>query len=258
MFAEQFKYIDAKQASELLDSIEKGLTDELERLKKKKYNPNTKGADYEEVLRTFLEKYLNGAFDFFTRVGLLDVECTIQNFLKETANEFDIVAIYNNAVPKIVYERRLVPYDSVAFLVEVKQTLTLQAIRDDLLKLEKLNNIRVSKKHEKSMLNRPLRALFYYESKIDPQKLNTLLLEKEQSWDLCIILDKDVVILNKTLPLNKIVFKKDKPIWEGKNALLKGMFFASASTYIDIFKGWMVYWNLFRSVSNKPNDEELH
>ncbi len=254
---EQIKYVNAKEAGDLLDSIEKTLTIEFERIRELKYNPNTKGSDYEEVLSTFLKEYLNGAFDFFTRVGVLDDECTIHNFLKETSNEFDIVAIYQDAVPKVVFERRLVPYDSVAFIIEVKKTLTLPLIKADLEKFEKLNNIRVSQQHEKSMLNRPVRALFYCESQIDTEELTALLLNKEQAWDLCIILDREVIILNRNLPLKKVLFKSNEHLWEGKNPLLKGMFFASVSSNADIRKGWMLYWNLFRS-SAKPDGEGHH
>ena len=107
------------------------------------------------------------------------------------------------------------------------------------------------------MLDRPLRALFYCDSKIDIEELKALLLEKEHSWDLCIILDRDVIILNRNLPLNKMVFKRNEHVWEGKNPLLKGMFFASASTNADISKGWMLYWNLFRSIA-KPTGKGLH
>ena len=44
--------------------IEKGLLDEFERLRNINYNQNTKGADHEKVLSSFLLKYLNGAFNF--------------------------------------------------------------------------------------------------------------------------------------------------------------------------------------------------
>jgi hypothetical protein len=246
---EEIKCVNAKEAADLLDSIEKTLTIEFERISELKYNPNTKGYDYEEILSSFLKEYLNGAFDFFTRVGVLDNECTIHKFLKETSNEFDIVAIYQDAVPKVVFERRLVPYDSVAFIIEVKKTLTLPFIKADLKKFEKLNNIRVSKQHDKSMLNRPARALFYCESKIDKDELTNLLLEKEQAWDLCTILDKDVIILNRNLPLKKALSKGNEHLFEGKNPLLKGMFFASVSSNFDVSKGWMLYWNLFRSIA---------
>jgi hypothetical protein len=254
---EEIKHIDAKVAADLLDSIERTLTIEFEKISHLKYNPNTKGSDYEEVLSTFLKKYLNGAFDFFTRAGVLDDECIINNHLKEASNEFDIVAIYQDAVPKVVFERRLVPYDSVAFIIEVKKSLTLPYVKNDLEKFEKLNNIRISQKHNQSLLNRPLRALFYCESQIDIAELNKLLIEKELSWDICTILDKNVVIINRNLPINKMVFKSQEHIWEGKNPLLKGMYFTCTSTNVDISKGWRLYWNLFRSIAPKDG-EVLH
>ena len=246
---EKIKYVNVEEAGNLLDAIEENLKTEFEKIGREKYNPSTKGSDIEEVLSAFLREYLNGAFDFLTKVGLLDAECTIHEYLKETSNEFDIVAIYRDSIPKVVFKRRLIPYDSVAFIVEVKKKLTLPFIRADLKKFEKLNNIRISKKHENSMLTRPLRALFYCESQIDTDKLKAILSDNEESWDLCVILDKDVVILNRNLPLKQFLSKSYVNHWEGKNPLLKSMFFASASTYRDIGKGWMLYWNLFRSTA---------
>jgi hypothetical protein len=54
-----------------------------------------------------------------------------------------------------------------------------------------------------------------------------------------------------------MIFKRDEPAWEGGNALLKGMFFASISTYTTgLFEGWMIYWNLFRSSAAMPKPAE--
>jgi hypothetical protein len=169
--------------------------------------------------------------------------------LDPKSNEFDIVAIYRDACPKIVFENRLVPYDSVAFLVEVKKTLSLPFITKDLEKFEKLNNVRVSYRHAESEMDRPLRVLFYCESEIDSKELKRVLTEKEQSWDLCTILDKGIIAANKNLPFNKQVLGRTQHVFEGRNPLVKMMFFATTSTTKDISKGWMLYWNLFRSTA---------
>lgn len=43
-----------------------------------------------------------------------------------------------------------------------------------------------------------------------------------------------------------MIFKRDEPAWEGGNALLKGMFFASISTYTTgLFEGWMITGTYF-------------
>ena len=89
----------------LLDGIEQELRNRFNELRKQKYNSNTKGYDYEKILKEFFEYYIGGAFDLIIRVGTLDSELKVMSVLKPAENEFDVVALYKNAVPRLVVNR---------------------------------------------------------------------------------------------------------------------------------------------------------
>ncbi len=86
----------------------------FDQLRNERYNPNTEGYDFEEIVKQFYEDYLGGAFDVKMRMGILDSELKALSVLKSEENEFDVLGIYRNAVPKLVH-RRLVPYDKSRF-----------------------------------------------------------------------------------------------------------------------------------------------
>jgi hypothetical protein len=49
-------------------------------------------------------------------------------------------------------------------------------------------------------IERPLRILYYFESKIDPNVRERLLLEHRQVWDMILIIQNNELILNRYLP----------------------------------------------------------
>jgi hypothetical protein len=263
-FHEKFEYIPKKEAKKLLGAIEKQLNNRFDEIRSEKYNPNTKGFDYEIVLKDFFNSYLNGGFDFLVRVGVLDVGLKVKEVLKAKQNEFDVVAIYKNAIPKLVYQR-LVPYDSVAFIAETKQTLTLTTLKADLQKFSKLSELEVDKYRlhlfpkihsaiiEHPFLERPLRMLFYYEAKADGEKVHQLLSgELGRVWDICVILKENVVLLNSTLPLIKSIKNPEHYSQEPNYPLIKAMYFTCMSIEGIFIDSWLIFWNLFRSILGKP------
>lgn len=265
-FDEKFDYIPQKEAKRLLGAIEKQLNNRFDEIRSEKYNPNTKGFDYEIVLKDFLNSYLNGGFDFFVRVGILNVDLKVKSVLKLNQNEFDVVAVYKNAIPKLVYQR-LVPYDSVAFVAEAKQTLTLTALKKDLEKFRKLAELKTDRHrfhlfpqiHDREgkypYLERPLRMLFYYEAKANGEKVHQLLCgELGKFWDICVILKKKVVLLNSTLYLVETIKKPEHYTRDPNYPLIKAMFFTCWSidgTFVD---SWLIFWNLFRSTLPKTQE----
>jgi len=157
---------------EMLDRIEKSLENDFKLIRGTYYNPNSKGYDYEDTLAEFLKKYLGNFFTFFIRVPIYDEKIDSENIFTAKENEFDVVATYNNALPKTVFEfrkRRFVPYDATAFIIEVKQTLTKSNLNKDLEKLRKLSmlklggNVYIPSIKTPFSIGRPARILFYYE-----------------------------------------------------------------------------------------------
>lgn len=256
--SDRYQLIEPKEAEKLLDAIETQLENRFCEIYEEKYNPNTKGYDYEEILAKFFEEYLGGAFDFLIRVGLLDMELKVNSVLTPKENEFDVIAIYTNAIPKVVHHR-LVPYDSVAFIIEAKQTLTLPNLKADLLKFDKISKLKVANNRPNIIatsrvfapfkIKKPLRFLFYYEGEIKDEKLiETLEGEHRKAWDICVILKKNIVFLNSTLPYVKTLWKDAHFARALKYPLLKGMFFTCLSLEGNFVDSWLIFWNLFRSV----------
>jgi len=252
--------IPLEEAKNVLDGIEKQLNNRFTEIRSEKYNPNTKGVDYELVLKSFFDSYLSGAFDFLVRVGILDVDLKVKSLLKPEQNEFDVVAIYKNALPKLVYQR-LVPYDSVAFIVEAKQTLTSSSLEAELKKFSKLDGLRIDKYRLRLLpklmdmpgkevtLKRPLRFLFYYEAEVDEKEVHRLLCDEfGEFWDICVIFEENVIWLNSTLPLLHRRWRDVPYVRDVNYPLLKAMAYTSVSIEGFYLDSWLIFWNLFRSV----------
>jgi len=167
------------------------------------------------------------------------------------------VAFVKNAVPRLVHHR-MIPFDSVAFIAEAKQTLTTTSLKDDLEKFEKLNHLQVSNNKgniyadtrvfQWEKLNRPLKFLFYYESDAKEETIWEILEgQYKDAWDVCVILGYNAVYLNSTLPIVRGLWKDAKFIRAYGCSLLKAMFFTCTSIAADFVDSWPIFWNLFRS-----------
>lgn len=243
------------EALKLLESVERELRDKFNQLRNLHYNPNTKGYSYEKALKDFLELYLGGIYDFHVRVPIIDFELETFAVFSSGENEFDIVSTYKTAIPRIVFkaeETAFVPYDAVAFITEVKQTLNKGALKKDLRKLDKLNKLRLGKRFGVTIggdfnIQRPLRALFYYESEISDKTLLELLNKYESAWDLTIVLEDDMILANPSLPIigkgalvTEIAVSKRYP-------LLQSMFIITASLpYPTIVNAWSLFVELLK------------
>lgn len=206
------------EAIKLLEAIEEEFKDKFDELRKKHFNPNTKGYEYEKILKDFLESYLSGLYEFHARVPLIDVALDALSIFTSGGNEFDVVSTYKTAVPKIVFkahETSFVPYDAVAFIVEVKQTLTKTVLENDLKKLDKLSKLKIGERFGvlftgDYVIQRPLRILFYYESEIADATALGMLNKYRNAWDFMAILMDDVLFGNPSLPIIGKRFKTDR------------------------------------------------
>jgi hypothetical protein len=257
--------IPLEEAQDVLNGIEKQLNNRFTEIRSEKYNPNTKGFDYELVLKSFFDSYLSGAFDFLVKVGIIDVNLKVKSLLRPEQNEFDVVAIYKNTLPKLVYQRRVL-YDSVAFIVETKQTLTSSSLEADLKKFSKLDELKIDKYRLRLLpklidmpgkevtLKRPLRFLFYYEAEVEDKEVHRMLCgEFGEFWDICLIFKENVVWLNSTLPLIRRQWGDVPCVRDVNSPLLKAMAYTSVSIEGFYLDSWLIFWNLFRSAA--PNLE---
>lgn len=112
-------------------------------------------------------------------------------------NEFDVVGLHRTASPKIVLEvgaTKFVPFDGIAFIIQVKQTLKKDSLETDLIKLNKLNELDWSdrfgaKFYGKMSIERHLKLLFSYEKNIKDETMNELLEKYNQAWDMLVIFE---------------------------------------------------------------------
>ena len=226
-------YLDKQKAIDYLEKIEKETRDQFERIKQENYNANTKGFDLEETLADFYSSYLSEGYNFFIRQPILDINLKVEEILKRI-NEFDVIATYKNAIPRLIYKikrREFIPYDSVAFITEVKQTLTKPFLKKDLEKFQKLNNLKIGSQFK--YLNfpytrpRPERVLFYYERKASQSGIVDLLKQYQDSWDVMTILKDDVIFINDSNYTSKNIMKRSGWGHEKGYPLLKTMLYAT-------------------------------
>jgi hypothetical protein len=214
------------EANKILVDIDKTLRNEFDLILNQSINPNTKGYEYEKAVAKFLQQYLDGIVCFNTRARILDNSLNAVNTFARMENEFDVVASFSAAYPRIVMKTGdtiTLPYDGVAAIIEVKQTLTKTSLEKDLKKLRKLDDLayngpylrrrerflRLPGKSERTknvLLTlcqmRPVRTLFYIDSKIDGNSLVNLLKKNEETWDMLIIYSQDRLIGSPSFPYN--------------------------------------------------------
>lgn len=197
------------RAREILANINEHLRNRFEEIRQLYFNPNTKGYEHEKIVADFLSDYLGGLFDLRTRVGLIDKDLRVFERFHPSENEFDVIATFKNACPNIILkmgDTKMIPYDAVAFLVEVKQTLTVERLNHDINKLVRLNDFDCSQRFGLTFtggfsINRPLKTLLYYESSISEETLADILAANVVAWDLLVLFSNGILYANPALPV---------------------------------------------------------
>lgn len=192
----------------LLDGVDKNLRNRFDTIREVHYNPNTKGGNYEKILAQYLREYLDTLVDFHIRSAILDATLEVLNIFPKGGNEFDVVATYKTATPKIVLktgDMSYIPYDAVAFFIEVKQTLSKSKLEDDLKKYKKLLELQLSNRFRSKLgpvtrIDYPMKILFYYENEISKGTLEKILVENNDFWDILIIYQDNIMYANSRLP----------------------------------------------------------
>ncbi|MHB1664255.1 MAG: DUF6602 domain-containing protein [bacterium] len=178
-------------------------------------NRNTKGYQIETAVKDFLEKYLNVICNFYVRAHIIDNEMEYLDVLPNGQNEIDIVGIFKNAYPALIWnvkESVYVPYDAVALIMEVKNKLTKGYLSKDLEKFKKISLLKTtdlprftSMVHNEYSLFRPIKILIYFDASIKDTAEKNLLNKYKDSWDILVNLKKDLVLINKELPFYKLL-----------------------------------------------------
>lgn len=195
--------------SDLLDGLRQKLRSQWQEYRRQSYNQNTKGAAYEEALAKLLTDYLGGAYNIRTRTAILDDELKCLDIFTPAQNEIDVVAVFPQARPQIVFETEgmtWVPYHGVAFICEVKSSLTTTALREDLQKTAKLQEIEREEGFGVTIggsanVDHQLKCLVYDKSSsVSEETLLDILESKKEAWDLVLLVEDDEIIANPDLP----------------------------------------------------------
>ena len=216
--SEDINFKKKSEAKHIIDVINSEISQEFNKLKGIHMNPNTQGGVYEKSISEFFTKYLGSRFDFHVRAQLLDVNMEYLNLLSHGKNEVDVVATFNNCYPKIVMkvgDENFIPYDGVAFMVEIKTTIKKDTLTSDLDKFEIINTLPLSEDRLGGaivggdyIIEKPIRILLYFESEIDRTVMDTLLEEHYSAWDIVFILQKNEILLNPSLPFVKNMMER--------------------------------------------------
>ena len=189
----------------ILEAMSASVEGRFNTIRKQHYNPNVKGGGYEKIVRSFLEAYLAGRFAFYERCSLLDTKLLIGEAFTAAENEWDVVGTFRNTIPSLVLEREgapIVPYDAVALIVAVKQTLTQDHLEKDLNRFSRL--LDVEYESTKPMIggaatvDHPLRILFYYEGDFSTNEL-VILQAFHRAWDIAVSYVGESFLANRDL-----------------------------------------------------------
>lgn len=207
----------------LLEGLREKLRSEWQQHRRQSFNNNTKGAAYETALQSFLQEYFDGVYDIHTRTAVVDSELACLDVMNAGESELDIVAAFRQAVPGLIFnsgQMKWVPYESVAFICEVKSKLTKPALEDDLSKLEKVSELPISSNRFDQFAGRssmtvndtddtiirdlsveyPLRCLVYDEQEISPGTFLNTIQDNREHWDIILLVEENLILLNPGLP----------------------------------------------------------
>jgi hypothetical protein len=175
--------------------------------------PSTgKSASYEEAVADFLKVFFDSYYEFHTRVQLLDHLLDVEDLFPGNLNEWDVVAVYRCAFPNGLLSPgagKVIAYDSVAFVVQVAQDLTLVKLNQDLKRFHDLRRLTISEMGLRSIVysspyvaQRPLRILVYGHSGISIGTLKAELRRVPSGFDCLVVVEDDFLAVSPNNPFS--------------------------------------------------------
>lgn len=216
MDKDDFRKKAIQQSKVISEAFKRQLSSKFETYADIHFNYNTKGSYYEKVVASILDDYFGSRFEFHTRAQLIDANMQYLQIFEGRTSEVDVVGVFRNASPRIIISignTKIVPYDAVAFIVEVKSRMDTKSLMSDLQKLQKMSNLHNSNNRFIPKMTReydvlyPLRILFYLKRTLRENILRETLEDYITSWDAILILQEDTLIINKELPFFNLIFK---------------------------------------------------
>lgn len=197
----------------LFEGIERQLDQDWAKFRDQHHNPSNKGASYEETLKDFLDKYFADVYDIRTQTTVIDNDLDVFDLFDTNRgeHEVDVVALFQSARPRIVFEvesMTYVPLAGAAFIAEVKSEVDSGRLESDLQKLDKITSLfdedgdrfPIAQTGEYTS-SRQIRCLVYDENSISEDTLAELLLAYEDCWDMILFVQENRLFINSSLPI---------------------------------------------------------
>ena len=202
------------QAARLVSNLDSQISGILSPLLDIQMNATTKGTNVESVLVKTLSTYMGSRFNIHGKAQVIDSDMHYLDLFETGGNEFDIILTFKTSTPDMIvnYDTvNYIPYDSVAAVIEVKTILEANKLEDDLVKLQKLDELQVNPQRFKINIGSQYKAdkafkiLFYLKKSIDNTRMKKLLERYIHAWDFIVIIqDKKVsLLINSLLPFIK-------------------------------------------------------
>lgn len=177
---------------------------------------NSKGDRYEDSFADLLETYYGGVYDFNTKVVASDSNREVfKQFDFNGDEEIDVVATFKQSKPRVLLSLgqeenslKWVPFESMAFMCEIKANLTKKNLENDFKKLEPITKVSEGLEDRFGVtasgnycVDYPLRCLVYDEESISQETMSKILENNIEFWDLILLVKKDLLIVNHKLPI---------------------------------------------------------
>jgi len=250
-----------EQARRILEGIDSELRDDFEKILSQSISPNTKGYEYEKAVSRYLSNHLGRAFEFHTRARIVDRGIIALKELKPSENEFDVVGAFSNSCPRIICttgDTPLIPYDTTAIIIEVKQDLTKSALKRDMRKMIAISRFeysgpltRATGPYIGKYATRPIRVLFYYRLLSDAKSTLRFLNENSQYWDMVMIYSNDMLLTNSGFPLSVFI---DETMGGGTHGKNDETFFRAALKFSLVFFLFTLSHSIPESIAFNTSD----
>lgn len=199
----------------LINNFQTQLEQEWSRFRNMEGDDSARGSSYESAFRDLLTEYFGGRFDIYTNCSVMDTNLScFDEFGNGVNNEVDVVSLFSHATPRIVLregDMTWVPLEGVSFLCEIKSQVDKRRLSSDLKKLSILRNLELDPNDRFGVtvsgdysVEHQIHCLVYDKSSISDDSLNSLL-EDTDVWDLVLLVEDDVLIVNQTLPVQQFL-----------------------------------------------------
>lgn len=197
----------------LISNFQTQLEHQWSRFRDIEADDSARGSSYETALQELLKEYFGGRFDILSNCSIMDSQLAcFDSFSDQSENEIDVVGLFSHASPRIILQEtdvNWVPLQGVSFLCEVKSRIDKGRLESDLEKLGIVRSLEEdpderfgTKVHGDYCVDHQVHCLVYDRSSISDKALNSLL-EDNTSWDMVLIVEDDVLVVNKSLPVSE-------------------------------------------------------